>query len=177
MTDYRRLHRWFSIPLALFFAAIAVTGIALQADMWISGNSPPGSEPEGPPPPTTDSATVRDAFNLAIDRVEAEGRGAAISSVTLDVGRGQTAIALGEGEQLLVSLADGSVMPPPPAAEASWHYILQDIHAGYFLGTTGRIVSTIAGLVLLFLAITGFKVWWDIWRRRVGAGRKGLFWR
>lgn len=180
MPENRTLHRWIAIPLVLFFVAIAVTGVALQADLWISGNAPPGSEPSPPPLDLSDEAIrhgVAKAIALARSRypdaafteiVIASERGAAIATIRLATTPART---------IRVDLAGGVLLPALPPPEKSWHYILQDIHAGYFAGPAGRIASLVSGLGLLVLSITGARVYWILYQRRRKAGRRKIFWR
>lgn len=180
MTDNRTLHRWVSIPLVLFFATIAGTGVALQADMWLEGKSPPGSEGEGPPPGKGYApASVAPGIALALAGIETRHPGAKLTNLSVDRKGKILSLGLsGDGiRSLRVDLATGAELPPMPPPARGWHYILQDIHAGYFAGTAGRIVSTIAGFGLLFLSFTGLMVYWNLLRRRIKVGRRALFWR
>jgi uncharacterized iron-regulated membrane protein len=70
----------------------------------------------------------------------------------------------------------GSAAPstavPATAQKADYHFILQDLHAGYYFGWTGRITSILAGLSLLVLAVTGLQIWWRMRR----TGQRNLYW-
>jgi uncharacterized iron-regulated membrane protein len=181
MADNRTWHRWVSIPCAAFFVVIAVTGVGLQLDMWIEGKSPPGSEPPPPPVAGKPPAEVQTAITRGIARVEEAHPGKRITTVGLDRAGRTLTVGLKDSTpaSVKVDLASGKVSagPPPPGENRGWHYILQDIHAGYFAGPFGRVLSTLAGLGLLFLSFTGFMVYWNLFRRRWKMGRKGPFWR
>jgi uncharacterized iron-regulated membrane protein len=181
MADNRTLHRWVSISLALFFVLIAATGVGLQLDMWIEGKSPPGSEPPLPPARGQPAADAQAAIARALAIVSEERPGKPVTSVALDRMGKTVVIGLKDSKpaSLKIDLASGAVSPavPPPGETRGWHYILQDLHAGYFAGPFGRVLSTLAGFGLLFLSFTGFMVYWNLFRRRWKTGRKGLFWR
>jgi uncharacterized iron-regulated membrane protein len=126
----RQLHRWLSIIPAIFFMLIALTGIAMQVDMWIN------------PPPGKPSA-------------------ATISSNDLTPAPSVTAVSAVK----------------PPEQSINWHYLLQDIHAGYILGPTGRVINVLCGVIFLILSITGTWVYIDMFRRRLKSGKWQFFWR
>ena len=81
-----------------------------------------------------------------------------------------------EGPQLRFDGRSGQLLPPPPPKQKNFHYALQDLHAGYFLGLPGRIISTLLGLCVLVLSVTGIQVYLDMLHRRRAAGRAGWFW-
>jgi uncharacterized iron-regulated membrane protein len=71
-----------------------------------------------------------------------------------------------------INAATGAVIAEPPPPPADFHYILQDLHAGYFFGWTGRFISILTGLSVLILAVTGLQLWWKM----RCAGGKGVYW-
>lgn len=73
--------------------------------------------------------------------------------------------------QLQIDAATGQPIASP-APPADFHYVLQDLHAGYFAGWSGRILSVLCGLALMILAVTGLQLWWTMRKR----GNKGLYW-
>jgi uncharacterized iron-regulated membrane protein len=56
------------------------------------------------------------------------------------------------------------------------HETLKRIHRGDYFGMSGRWAEFTAGLAILYLSISGLKMYYDVWRRRRTAGRHGLFW-
>jgi hypothetical protein len=54
--------------------------------------------------------------------------------------------------------------------------IVKQLHRGDLFGFPGRVMAVLAGLSLLYLAISGTVVYVDLWRRRRKMGRNGLFW-
>jgi uncharacterized iron-regulated membrane protein len=57
------------------------------------------------------------------------------------------------------------------------HQIAKQIHRGDFFGLTGRWMDLLTGLSMLFLALSGAVMYFDLWTKRRRAGRQGLFWR
>jgi hypothetical protein len=57
------------------------------------------------------------------------------------------------------------------------HQIAKQIHRGDFFGLTGRWMDLLTGLSMLFLALSGALMYFDLWAKRRRAGRPGLFWR
>ncbi len=165
------------MPLVLFFVVIAGTGVALQADMWLEGKSPPGSEKAPPPAPGYSAEAARAAVAKALAMVAAAHPGAALSGVSLDRKGQIVTVNLAESRPVRIDITTGALLPPMPPQEKGWHYVLQDIHAGYFAGTVGRVVSALAGLGMLVLSATGLFVYLNLFRRRFRMGRKNPFWR
>lgn len=174
----RKWHRWVALPAALFMFAIALTGVLLHLDMIRVGQHPPGHEPERPmaDTPLPDNQTLA----VMVGRVaDAARQQPSLKVRTLQINLQGEHIVLTAGPggppgtpQLKMDGATGRVIkdPPPPA---DFHAVLQDIHAGYVFGWTGRILSILSGIALLVLTISGFQMWADM--RRKGR-KKGLWW-
>lgn len=167
------------MPLVLFFIIIAVTGIALQADMWLEGKSPPGAEKAPPSAPGYSVEVAQAGLSKAVATFSAVHPGEALSGFSMDRSGKIATLNLAKGTPRMIRIGvnSGAILPPLPPQEKGWHYILQDIHAGYFAGTVGRIVSTLAGLGMLLLSLTGLFVYLNLFRRRFRMGRKNPFWR
>ena len=57
------------------------------------------------------------------------------------------------------------------------HVIFIRLHTGAMLGPFGIVIVFLSSLVLLFLAVSGGVLYWQMWRNRAGRGRKALFWK
>ncbi len=181
----RNFHRWIALPAAVFLFFIAVTGVLLHIDMIRLGHAPPGHEPKLPRPLAKPAPMPNDAELAAmVVRVSDAARKAnpalPIKNIQLDLSGPEVTATLGEGgppgsPHIKINAATGLVISElsPPA---DFHYILQDLHAGYFFGWTGRIISILSGLSVLVLSFTGFQLWWALYRRRKSGGKKGFFW-
>jgi uncharacterized iron-regulated membrane protein len=78
---------------------------------------------------------------------------------------------------IMVGANGGQLMPDPRKQDGiNWHFILQDLHAGYFMGQTGRVISALLGLSLTFFSLSGLWMYYDMFRRRAKQNRKNLFW-
>jgi uncharacterized iron-regulated membrane protein len=54
--------------------------------------------------------------------------------------------------------------------------IVKQIHRGDMFGMTGRWLSLLTGLAMLYLAVSGAAIYLDLWGKRAKAGKKALFW-
>lgn len=173
----RRWHRWAAIPAAVFLLLIAGTGVLLHLDMMRVGLPPAGSEQEPPPEvqiPSNEELAAMIAQLADAARAQDE---VAVTSFQINLSGPRPTLVAGAGgppgsAQVKIDAATGEriIDPPPPA---DYHYILQDLHAGYYFGWTGRILSILCGLALIILCVTGLQVWWYMRTR----GRKGLYWK
>ena len=100
-----------------------------------------------------------------------------IKTIQLDLGGPEaTGMAGTQGSPdaayVRINAGTGAVIcePIPPA---DFHNILQDLHAGYFFGWTGRIIGILCGLALATFAFTGLQLWWG----KRESGRKGVYWK
>lgn len=176
MMALRKWHRWIALPAALFLLFIAATGILLHADMMWHGNGPPGSEPM-PEPTLQPIPSDTDLAAMIAMAADAARRNPEVTAAKLQVNLAGDRITVGVGDGspfggIMLDAATGEAIAPP-APPADYHYVLQDLHAGYFAGWTGRIVSILAGLCLIVLAVTGLQLWWSMKRR---GKKRGLFW-
>lgn len=174
----RRWHRWAAIPAGLFLLFISVTGVLLHADMLRVGYKPPPSEPPGgrvvQPIPANDElasmisrladeARAQDELQISQLQINLEGESIQlVAGSPGPPGSSQLKFDAASGEQIVV--------PRPPE---DYHWLLQDLHAGYTFGWTGRIISMLSGIALIILCLSGLQVWWDMRRR----GRKGIYWK
>lgn len=67
---------------------------------------------------------------------------------------------------------------PAPGQTFGWQVdeTGKEIHRGDYFGLTGRWISLLSGFSLLFLAISGAVMYWELWRRRRKAGHHEIFW-
>ena len=156
----RKWHRWIATVAGLFVAFVSITGALMHIDMFISGVPPPGSEP--PPPPgiaanKLDAAALGDMVERAASTTRANQPGLDVARIEVALKDGKTVITLGGADPKSPSLRyDGESGGPAaalPPKKKNYHYVLQDLHAGYFGGVAGRILSTLLGLSLLVLTL------------------------
>lgn len=182
----RKWHRWISTVAALFLLFVASTGVLLHLDMMVRGSTPPGGEPPLPPGATVtalDGNALGQIVTRAVATAAATRPDLEVHRIEVSLLKGKPVVTIGRmsadgsaAAGIKVDGTTGQIIPPPPPKAKSYHYVLQDLHAGYFLGWTGRIISVLLGLSLITLAVTGLKLWLDMYSRRRQAGRKGLFW-
>ncbi len=175
----RQIHRWVSFPLILFLFVVTATGVVLQVEELggIGGSDAPAR-------PTV-SALPGDAELAAmVQSAAAKARAAQADfpaqTVTLDFSRGaqkaRFAVTPRGGPSIEVDMKSGAtkVQATPPT---SLHGLMIQLHTGRTLGAFGLIVIAICSLVFLVLTITGFIVYLQMWQRRRGLGKAGMFWK
>lgn len=179
MIVMRRWHRWLALPAGVFLFLIALTGVLLHLDMMRLGQHPPGHEPSRPVPAQpmpSDAELARMIARIADAARHQPGLGA--RNLQVDLSGDRITLVAGTGgppgsPQIKLDAKTGRVVIDP-LRPADFHYILQDLHAGYFFGWTGRILSVLCGLSLIVLSVTGLQMWWDMRRRR---RKPALFWK
>lgn len=57
------------------------------------------------------------------------------------------------------------------------HQIAKSIHRGDFFGLTGRWMDLLAGFAMIYLSVSGIVMYYELWKKRRKAGRKGLIWK
>jgi uncharacterized iron-regulated membrane protein len=180
----RKWHRWIGTVAGLFLIFVSITGSLLHIDMFISGAAPPGSEPPPKTPQETtaslDAKALGESLVRAITAAKASQPGLHVAHLNLAFKDGGTVITIGgngpDAPSIRIDGASGQIMLPPPPKPKDYHYVLQDIHAAYFLGWTGRIISTLIGLSLCALGFSGLKLFLEMLSRRKKAGQQGWFW-
>lgn len=174
----RKWHRWTAIPAGIFMFIIALTGVLLHLDMIRVGQSPPSDESKGPaivqPLPSNEQMA---ALMGRVAKAIKDHPSVPVYQIAINLAGPRLTVNAGSGgppgsPSLLIDGQTGQVIPQV-APPKDYHYILQDIHAGYIGGWTGRIISILSGLSLMLLSISGIQMWWDMRRR---GKKKGLWW-
>jgi len=173
----RRWHRWAAIPAAVFLMIVSLTGVLIHLDLWRTGTTPPTIEiqnypPLDPLPPTEDLAKiVTQIADIARDEKGVPVRFISIAMIGGEITAVAGPLPYAAGPHIKMNGRTGERIPPPPQ-QTSFYVKLQDIHAGYMFGLSGRILSVLCGIALLILCVTGLQVWWDLKKR----GKKGMYW-
>jgi uncharacterized iron-regulated membrane protein len=173
----RKWHRWAAIPAGVFLFFMALTGVLLHVDMMRLGQSPPGHDIPGSKSalPIPNDAELAAMIGRAANAAREEDT-VVFKSIKVDLSAPR-AIVIAEpigptnSQQIKLDAITGARIIDP-ASPADFHYVLQDLHAGYFFGWTGRILSLISGLAVIVLTVTGLQIWWNMRRR----GKKGIYW-
>ena len=152
----RKWHRWVSLLSSVIMGFIAATGLLLQLDWYFGGRTPPSGlgEPPGGPRPA-EAAPAPGGAPLAV--------AAAVAPPAPGGGPGAPG---GEG-----GATQGWIK-----GYKSLHNVLQNLHAGYFMGTFGRWLSIAMATGLFALSITGIVMYVQLYGARKKLGRSGLFW-
>lgn len=182
MSMLRALHRWTGAVTAFFMIIIALTGLGLQLDLLLTGTVPPGNEERSNLPimPLPNDKELGEAVRKAMEIARAKGKSLNVTQLTIDLKGGETNVTFGDPRNrepvFVVNLESGQTLPNP-FEKFIVHAVLQNIHAGYFLGYFGQFLSIILSVGLLILSVTGFQVYWKLLRARRKIGRSNIFWK
>lgn len=179
---FRQLHRWASLPLILFLMLVLVTGVYLQVEE-VAGLV--GEKREPAPSAAVSSASLTpEQIAAQLDSALAKAHAAEPDFVpkrielTVEPGRQSTRFAVQPrgGPFVEIDHASGQVkaeMNP----EMPLHVIFIRLHTGAMMGPAGIVIVFLSSLVLLFLAVSGGVLYWQMWRNRAGRGRGAVFWK
>ena len=179
---FRQLHRWTSLPLILFLMLVLVTGVYLQVEEVAglageeAGDPSAASTPAAPLTPEQIAAQLDDAIAKA--RATEPDFVPKRIELTIEPSQQSTRLAVQPrgGAFVEVDHASGQVKaemnPSIPL-----HVIFIRLHTGAMLGPFGIVIVFLSSLVLLFLAVSGGVLYWQMWRNRAGRGRGALFWK
>ena len=155
--NWRRYHRWLSLPFGLVLLWVALTGVAMQAvEIYDKGLF--GDDDDRPSQVT--AARVHDP-----DEDEQAAKPAAIAAA-----------------HPLAASAPAPTTPAPPRPPQSkahqLHELLQHLHSGEWFGPFGTIIQTLAGIAMTFFAVSGMWMYVTMFRRRGHKHHDGkkLFW-
>ncbi len=65
---------------------------------------------------------------------------------------------------------------PPRSPAKRWEGWVKRLHSGESFGPVGVVISVLSGFALFFFAFSGLWMYWQMWRRRVAANRRSVFW-
>ena len=66
---------------------------------------------------------------------------------------------------------------PKPTGLRAWTHWITDIHSGRAFGPVGVALSILSGITLIFFAISGAWMYWQMFAKRKSAGRHSFFWK
>ena len=196
---WRRIHRWVSLCSAVFILNIAITGVTLaaaeiQLNVFLHHHigTPPYPRPTAMPPvsqgalPGDLGAMLKTAFNAARQR----SPDAEIAIIRLVVHEGVPKALVTYAGRQPVTVAFDPLRGTPvddyatsgrqhgQGYFADWHQVVKRMHRGDILGGfSGRYVDIAAGFAIAWLVLSAIAMYVELLRRRVTAGRRGLFWR
>ncbi len=158
--NWRRYHRWLSLPFGLVLLWVALTGVAMQAvEIYDKGLF--GDDDDRPAQVT--AARVHDP-----DEDEQAAKPAK-----------PAAIAAAHPLAASAPAPTTPALPRPPQSKAhQLHELLQHLHSGEWFGPFGTIIQTLAGIAMTFFAVSGMWMYVTMFRRRGHKHHDGkkLFW-
>ena len=196
---WRRLHRWISIVAAAFILNIAVTGTILaygeiQLDIFLFYHIGINPYPRPSPLPPVSAGALPGNVNAMLQGSYAAALqahpGARVTSIELVQRDGvpKAIVVLGGAapQTLAFNAQSGAPVSDWETSGiqvgngyfADWHQALKRIHRGDIIGHFGgRYLDLTAGFALLYLVISAFVMYTDMFRKRRKAGRRQWFWK
>lgn len=196
---WRTLHRAFAIVCALFLTILVASGLWLAVESLVFGyrmaDQFAQAKATGRPP-----VTIADGFTPLPDQQVAQLAQGTIAAYRADypnlppravrlrvyAGYPQGVVISGDTEarQLVYNARTGAPMRetepgyPKTGFPFGWqvHQWAKQVHNGTIIGLTGRAISLLSGIALLYLSVSGIIMYLTLWRRRARNSRKGLFW-
>ena len=160
----RQIHRTAGILVSLVLGLTAVTGLMMAIPMLIEADSD-----------AVGTTAIHPATTRGIALAQAQFPGAAVRDIRFP-DAGHIAVNFNAPERnsravhkVSIDLVSSKVVNAQAAAQdrALW-VIALPLHAGDALGTAGRLLILLGGLMLAGLALTGPLMWWQA-RRRLAA--------
>ncbi len=198
---WRSLHRIVSVVCCLFLLVIAASGTWLAVESLVfgyylktnlvtlpNGRHVPAAFAVDPSSPMDDAA-LAPMLKSSLTHYRAAHPTAGIRVVRLRYygGRPQGVIVTGDdpARQLVYDTNTGQSLGltepwyPQTGFPFGWeaHQIAKSIHRGDYFGLTGRATSTLAGLAMIYLSMSGIIMYFQMWRKRRKAGKTSFFWR
>ena len=187
LAQFRRWHKWSGVIAGVFLLGLGTTGILLnyKQPIFTALGVPIKREREASPlPPTTKPVRVefttagiaggtvtfeqalaiakKEWGEVALERAEIRAersgvtfrfRNDAGAELWVDAADGRHAMK-GEYERISRSESGGG-----PVRSTDWGKILIDLHTGRIAGETGKVITSLAALLLLLLTLSGLYMW------------------
>lgn len=174
----RRYHRWISFPLIIFLLAVIGTGLYLQAVEIMHEAESGEQEPLARTAP--DRAEIVAAVDRALEIAERDKADFPLQKVEISFtddsyeAKALTNRRIGPSVTVDGATGETTYVERPPRTIRTIFILL---HSGKYYGMTGLVIIMLASIVLMVLCITGLWVYIDMYRRRLKAGKKDLFWK
>lgn len=185
---WRGLHRVVSVAAALFILCMALSGtwIGFESSWNALGRS------GGPPPNVVIPLHPPEVEAMAATTLAAMSRlhpGAPIKAIRLRTyGRMKQGVVIAGGDETRQWVFNADSGEPASLTEPSYprsgfplgvqvHEDVKHFHSGALFGLSTRMMNLLAGVSLLFLAVSGLVVYADLWLRRRKSGRYSLVWK
>jgi len=178
----RQYHRWVSILAAIFLLIVSVTGVILQVQKLTGDDADAGDHAAAPAvvgglttamSPTEYAALLARTLNAVRARVPNSPVTTASLKMDGSVVQGIVTLPGDPPRQLVVDARSGRVLSDERGEHDS---LIMRIHSGAILGDPGVVLGILWGSALVILSITGGWVYFDMYRRRRKAAKRGLFW-
>lgn len=183
---WKSLHRIISLAASVFLIAVAASGtwLGFESSWHTFTHSDPHFDASLPMSDQKVMAMLDQA--LAIVRHNKPDVPLKVLRIRVYGGMNQGVIVTGTTpiDQVMYNLDNGRVAtlnePGYPKSQfplgTQVHEDVKHFHSGDMFGLPTRIMNLLAGLALVYLAVSGVVMYVDMWRKRAKAGRKALLW-
>ena len=186
---WRSLHRLIGLVAALCLFVVAISGSVLAASslgVAIRGGVRPGLTADVSSPLSDERLPAMLRTTLASHSALHANAPVRVLRLRLFAGMPQGVVVWGNEEvtQTAFNAATGRVAGlsepgyPDPGVMFGWNVtqMAKQIHRGDFIGLPGRWMGLLAGLSLIYLSVSGFAMYFELWKRRRQRGLRAIFW-
>ncbi len=190
---WRTLHRAIAVIASIFLVVVALSGIVLATSSVgvaihtaLQGGKRPGLTADVSSPLV--DAELPAMLRTTLVAYDSANLGVPVKVLRLryfaDMPQGVIVTGGETTRQLAYNTATGRMAglsgPGYPATGMTFGWqvtqIAKKIHRGDYIGISGRWMSLLTGLSLLYLSISGAVIYFELWNKRRRQGRRELFW-
>jgi uncharacterized iron-regulated membrane protein len=189
----RAIHRWISMPVAIYLVFIAISGLGMVPTLWMHGHMPwrtSQSALDNNARAALQKVSLEKGLPLPPQRAPAEGNiQRQVAPVTwmrwLSSPADRTPFQVAFDHVLtrmtwmepgargrLAYMADGEL----PFWDARVGEFFFDLHTGDFYGLPGRIFVLICGIALVAFSVSGFWMYFSMYSIERAKGNKNMLW-
>lgn len=164
--QFRKWHSWGGLVLSALILLVGVTGILLNhKKLFFRGAR---KNPTGLLRSTTNLDSVPVSFSQAMGLARRHYGDVALDKIELkdQGGRLVYKVSQGHGEEVLIDAHSGALsskyggsLEGSQETTLDWAKVVNDLHTGKILGTTGMLVVDVTAGVIIALTVTGIYLW------------------
>lgn len=178
---WRRWHRWFGLPAALFLIFVSVTGLLLAITEFFGDDEALREATRGLVSSVTVAAPalVTGPIERALATVAAQSAGAPVDKVEVQLKGKDPTVAVftgkatgGEDKKYIVNATTGALIRVDAYEDKPF---LNRLHSGEAFGDGGLVGAMLWALALIVLNVTGLAIMWRMRRKNVTGWRRYFF--
>lgn len=177
----RKWHRWLSVPALIFLITISISGLVLQVQGFLNEDEERNEQLDHKKSKIFLSSALNYSGNLeAAQKIILSKTGdVQIKKIELDFRQEPSIVSVYTDEKdpriFQVNTKTGQIISEKPDDSSNFWIKL---HSGELYGDFGRSTGIFSGLSLLFFSISGFWIYFQMFKRRTKQGPlwKRIFW-